>query len=154
MEYTFGAQACQIRIEKKTGKVIVDHFASAFDVGRVINPKQIRGQIAGGVMIGLGASLHEGFQYDEKGDIVNAHYGKYKFPSFREAPKKQTIECVENPGEIGPFGARGIGEHPVVGVAPAVANAVFDAIGVDFEEIPITPAKILAAVAAKAGAEK
>ena len=153
VEYTFGAQGCQIRIEKKTGKVIVDHFASAFDVGRVINPKQIRGQIAGGVMIGLGASLHEGFQYDEKGDIVNAHYGKYKFPSFREAPKKQTIECVENPGEIGPFGARGIGEHPVVGVAPAVANAVFDAIGVEFEEIPITPAKILAAVAAKAQAE-
>jgi carbon-monoxide dehydrogenase large subunit len=150
VEYTFGAQGCEIRIEKKTGKVIVDHFASAFDVGTVINPKQIRGQVAGGVMIGLGASLHERIRYDEEGRIVNASYGKYKFPSFREAPGKQTIEFVENPGEIGPFGARGIGEHPVVGVAPAVLNAIYDAIGVEFLDLPVTPDRILAATKEKA----
>lgn len=149
VEYTFGAQACQLRIEKKTGKVFIDHFASAFDVGTVINPLQIRGQIAGGVMIGIGASLHEELKFDEKGNLLNPSFGKYRFPSIKDAPAKQTIECVENPGEVGPFGARGIGEHPVVGVAPAILNAIQDAIGVDFYEIPVTPEKILAALAAK-----
>ncbi|NLB65394.1 MAG: xanthine dehydrogenase family protein molybdopterin-binding subunit [Lentisphaerae bacterium] len=146
VEYTFGAQACEIRIEKKTGKVLIDHFASSFDVGTVINPLQIRGQIAGGVMIGIGATLHEEIKYDEKGNILNPSFGKYRFPSLRDAPAKQTIECVENPGEIGPFGARGIGEHPVVAVAPCILNAIQDAIGVDFYEIPITPEKIRAAL--------
>ncbi len=149
VEYTFGSQACAIRIEKKTGKVLIDHFASSFDVGTVINPKQIRGQIAGGVMIGLGASLHEEIKYDADGKILNPSFGKYRFPNIKDAPGKQTIECVENPGEVGPFGARGIGEHPVVGVAPAVCNAIQDAIGIDFYEIPVTPEKILAALAAK-----
>ena len=149
VEYTFGAQACELRIEKKTGKVLIDHFASAFDVGTVINPKQIRGQIAGGVMIGLGATLHEEIRYDADGKILNPSFGKYRFPNIKDAPGKQTIECVENPGEVGPFGARGIGEHPVVGVAPAVLNGIQDAIGVDFQEIPVTPEKVLAALAAR-----
>ncbi|MDR0994599.1 MAG: xanthine dehydrogenase family protein molybdopterin-binding subunit [Verrucomicrobiota bacterium] len=144
VEYTFGAQGCQLRIEKKTGRILIDHFASSFDVGTVINPKQIRGQIVGGVMMGLGASLYEVLQYDENGNILNPSYAKYRFPGFKEAPGKQTVECVENPGEIGPFGARGIGEHPVVGVAPAVLNAIHDAIGVDFAELPVTPEKIRA----------
>ncbi len=149
MDYTFGAQGCQIRIEKKTGKVLVDHFASSFDVGTVINPQTIRGQITGGVMIGLGATLHEELKFDEDGKMLNPSFGKYRFPSLKDAPAKQTIECVENPGEVGPFGARGIGEHPVVGVAPAIVNAIQDAIGVEFYEIPVTPEKILAALADK-----
>ncbi|NLD89740.1 MAG: hypothetical protein GX634_05300, partial [Lentisphaerae bacterium] len=73
----------------------------------------------------------------------------YRFPNIKDAPGKQTIDCVENPGEVGPFGARGIGEHPVVGVAPAVLNAIQDATGIDFFEIPVTPEKLLAALAAK-----
>lgn len=146
VEYTFGAQGCELRIEKKTGKIIVDHFASSFDVGTVINPMQIRGQIAGGVMIGLGASLCEVIKYDENGKILNPSFGKYRFPSIKDAPGKQTIACVENPGEIGPYGARGIGEHPVVGVAPAVLNAIQDAIGVEFHDLPVTPERILAAL--------
>ncbi len=147
--YTFGAQACEIRIEKKTGKVIVDHFASSFDVGRVINPVQIRGQVAGGVMMGLGASLHEELKFDGEGKALNPAFRRYRFPTLKDAPGKQTIEFVETPGEIGPFGARGIGEHPLVGVAPAVLNAVYDAIGIDFFEIPLTPEKILEALKQK-----
>ncbi len=149
VEYTFGAQACDVRIDKKSGKVHVLHVVSAFDVGRVINPKQIRGQIAGGVMFGIGASLHESIRYDENGAIVNPSFGKYRFPSFREAPDKQTIITVENPGEVGPFGARGIGEHPLIGIAPAICNAIYNAIGVDFTSIPVTPERILAATARK-----
>ena len=147
--YTFGAQACEIRIEKATGKVIIDHFASAFDVGRVISPVQIRGQVAGGVMMGIGATLHEELKFDSGGKALNPAFRRYRFPTIKDAPGRQTIEFVETPGEIGPFGARGIGEHPLVGVAPAILNAIFDAIGVDFYEIPVTPEKILEALGKK-----
>jgi CO/xanthine dehydrogenase Mo-binding subunit len=109
----------------------------------------IRGQITGGVMMGLGATLQEELTYDADGKMLNPSFGKYRLPGFKDIPAKQTIDCVENPGEVGPFGARGIGEHPVVGVAPAVLNAVHDAIGIDFTEIPVTPEKILAALAAR-----
>lgn len=139
--YTFGAQAVEIRIEKKTGKVIVDHFASAFDVGTIINPLQIRGTVLGGVVIGVGAALYEKVEIDADGHIKNPHFFQYHIPTLKEAPK-QTIEFVETPDPIGAFGARGIGEHPVIGVAPAILNAIYDAIGVDFYELPVTPQKI------------
>ncbi len=146
--YTFGAQACAIRIEKKTGKIIIDNFASAFDVGRVINPRQIRGQVLGGVLMAIGATLYEELEFDEEGRLLNPHYFRYHIPTLKEAPP-QTVEFVETPGEIGPFGARGLGEHPVIGVAPAILNAIYDAIGVEFYEIPVTPAKIKKALAAR-----
>ena len=146
VSYTFGAQGCDIRIEKKTGTVFVDHFASSFDVGRVINPMIIRGVVAGGVVMGIGAALYEKLEFDEKGKMKNPRFNQYHIPRFNEAPGKQTIEFVETPGEIGPFGARGIGEHPLLGVAPAIVNAIYDAIGVEFSEIPVTPQQILAAM--------
>ena len=144
VSHTFGAQGCTIRINKKSGKISVDHFASAFDVGKVINPKQIRGQIVGGVMMGIGATLHEELRFDKEGKAENPSFGKYRFPTIKDAPGKQTVICVETPGEIGPFGARGIGEHPVIGVAPAILNAIYDAIGHDFYRIPVTPKQIKA----------
>jgi CO/xanthine dehydrogenase Mo-binding subunit len=149
VSYTFGAQGCELRIEKKTGKVLIDHFASSFDVGQVISPKQIRGQIAGGVVIGIGAALHEELQFDEDGRALNPHYVKYHLPMLKDAPAKQTIIPVETPDPIGPFGARGIGEHPVIGVAPAILNAIYDAVGVDFYDIPVTADKLKTALANK-----
>ncbi|MEW5693678.1 MAG: xanthine dehydrogenase family protein molybdopterin-binding subunit [Candidatus Hydrogenedentota bacterium] len=149
VSYTFGAQACEIRIEKKTGKIIIDHFVSSFDVGRVINPKQLRGQVVGGVMMAVGATLYEEIKFDSQGKILNPFFAKYRFPNIKDAPRKYTVEFVETPEEIGPFGARGIGEHPVIGVAPAILNAIYDAIGVEFYEIPVTPEKIKQALAEK-----
>ena len=146
--YTFGAQGCALRIEKKTGKIIIDHFASAFDVGRVINPRQIRGQVLGGVLMAIGATLYEELEFDEEGRLLNPHYFRYHIPTLKEAPP-QTVEFVETPGEIGPFGARGLGEHPVIGVAPAILNAIYDATGVEFYDIPITPDRIKKALAAR-----
>jgi carbon-monoxide dehydrogenase large subunit len=145
--YTFGAQACEIRIEKKTGRVLIDHFASCFDIGKVINPRQIRGQVTGGAMMAIGATLHEELKFTPEGQAVNPHFSKYRFPTVKDAPRKWTVEFVETPEFIGPYGARGIGEHPVIGVAPSILNAIHDAIGVDFCEIPITPEKILQAIA-------
>ena len=144
--YTFGAQGCDLRIDKKTGEVTIDHFVSCFDVGRVINPKQIRGQVVGGVMMGVGPALCERLHFKEDGKAVNPFLSKYRFPSTKDVPRKQTVEFVETPGEVGPFGARGIGEHPVIGVVPAILNAIYDAIGVDFYEIPVTKERILDAL--------
>ncbi len=150
VSYTFGAQACDLRIDKKTFKVTIDHFASSFDVGQVINPKQIRGQIVGGVMMAIGSTLHEEIRFDKDGKALNALFSKYRFPSIKDAPKKQTVETVETPDAVGPFGARGIGEHPVLGVAPSILNAIHDAIGIDFYELPVTPEKIKKALEEKA----
>jgi carbon-monoxide dehydrogenase large subunit len=148
VEYTFGAQAAEIRIEKKSGKIFVDHFASTFDVGQVINPLQIRGSVMGGVLMAIGATLYEKVEFDQDGKITNPHFFKYHLPTYKEAPQ-QTVDFIENPGTVGPFGARGIGEHPVIGPAPAILNAIYDAIGVDFFEIPVTPEIIKKALANK-----
>ena len=144
--YTFGAQGCEIRIEKKTGKVFIDHFVSCFDIGKVINPRQLRGQVTGGAMMAIGATLHEELKFTPDGQAVNPHFSTYRFPTIEDAPKKWTVEFVETPEFIGPYGARGIGEHPVIGVAPSILNAIYDAIGVDFHEIPVTPEKIMQAL--------
>lgn len=148
--YTFGAQAVEIRIEKKSGKVIVDHIASTFDVGQVINPLQIRGSVLGGVTMAMGAAIYEELKFDAEGRILNPQLFQYHIPTLREAPR-QTIEFVETPDPIGAFGARGIGEHSVIGVAPAILNAIYDAIGVDLFEIPATPEVIKKAMALAAG---
>jgi carbon-monoxide dehydrogenase large subunit len=141
VSYTFGAQAAEIRIEKKTGKIFVDHFASAFDVGQVINPKQIRGSVMGGVLMSIGATLYEKMEFDAQGQLANPQFFKYHLPTYKEAPR-MTVEFVETPDAVGPFGARGIGEHSVIGPAPAILNAIYDATGIDFFEIPITPEKM------------
>ncbi len=148
VEYTFGAQAAEIKIEKKSGKIFVDHFTSTFDVGKVINPLQIRGSVLGGVMMSIGAALYEKVEFDKDGKILNPQLFKYHLPTYKEAPE-QTIEFIENPGTVGPFGARGIGEHSVIGAAPAILNAIHDALGVDLFEIPATPDIIKKAIADK-----
>lgn len=142
VNYTFGAQGCEIKIDKETGKIIIDHFASSFDIGQVINPVQLRGQIVGGVVMGIGSTLYEQLKFNEDGKITNPHFSVFRFPTIKDAPVKQTVDFVETPDAVGPFGARGIGEHPVLGVAPSILNAIYDAIGVDFYDLPITPEKI------------
>ncbi len=148
VSYTMGVQGCELRIEKKTGKVIIDNFATSIDIGRVINPSNARGQVVGGVVMGIGETLMEEIKFDKNGKLINANLLQYKLPTIYDMPGKQTIEFVETHDEIGPFGARGIGEHPMVGVAPAILNAIYDAIGYDFYEIPLTPDKIKAVIGA------
>ena len=124
------------------------NFTSVFDVGQVINPLQIRGSVMGGVLMAIGATLYEKLEFDEQGRIKNPHFYDYHLPTFKEAPR-QTVEFVETPDPVGPFGARGIGEHPVIGPAPAILNAIYDAIGADFSEIPVTPDQIKQALEAR-----
>ncbi len=149
VSYTMGVQGCSIRIEKKTGKVLIDNFATSIDVGKVINPKGIRGQVLGGVVQAIGETLSEQIKFGEDGKILNPNLIRYKIPGIYDIPVKQTIEFVETPDEIGPYGARGVGEHPMIGVAPAILNAIYDAIGYDFYEVPVTPDKIKAVLEKK-----
>ena len=144
--FIFGAQGCELRIHKKTGRVIIDHFISSFDVGQVINPQQIRGQVAGGVVMASGAALSEELRFDQAGKPLNPSFGRYRLPRISDSPLRQTIEFIETPLSIGPFGARPIAEGTVVGVAPAILNAIADAIGVEFFDLPVTPDRIKAAL--------
>jgi CO/xanthine dehydrogenase Mo-binding subunit len=144
--WTFGCQAAEIRIEKSTGKVEVLHFASTFDPGKVINPATCRGQVVGGVVQGLGATLMERIEFRDDGTMRNANFGPYRLPRIKDAPKKQTVVFVETPNREGPWSAKPIAEHPIVAVAPTIVNAVRDATGVEFNRLPVTEQDILQAL--------
>jgi carbon-monoxide dehydrogenase large subunit len=148
--WTFGCQGCELKINKKTGEITIEHFASSFDVGQVISPTLIRGQIVGGVLMGIGQTLKEKIEFDPEGTLVNANWNKYKLPTIYDMPKQQTVICEETPEVRGPFGARCIAEHPMVAVAPTILNAIYDAIGIDFYKTPVTAQDIVTALQAKA----
>jgi CO/xanthine dehydrogenase Mo-binding subunit len=148
--WTFGCQAAEIRIERATGRVEVLHFASAFDLGRVVNPMTCRGQVVGGVVQGLGSTLMEKIDFTEDGKIKNPNFGPYRVPRIKDMPKKLTVVFVETPNEEGPWSAKPIAEHPIVAVAPTVVNAIADAIGVDFTRLPVTAETILCAIKGEA----
>jgi CO/xanthine dehydrogenase Mo-binding subunit len=100
-------------------------------------------------MMGIGATFFEQLKFDKDGKIMNSHFSTYRFPTIKDAPTKQTVLFVETPDGVGPFGARGIGEHPVLGVAPSILNAIYDALGEDFFEVPVTKEKIKQAIERK-----
>jgi CO/xanthine dehydrogenase Mo-binding subunit len=144
--WTFGCQGCELRVDKKTGEVIIDQFISSFDVGRVISPQMIRGQIVGGVVMGIGQTLKEKIEFSEQGKITNATWVRYKMPRIHDIPKKQSVIFAETPEKRGPFGARCVAEHPMVAVAPTILNALYDATGRDFFRLPVLPKDILEAL--------
>lgn len=144
--WTFGVQGADIRICRKSGKVEVLHFASCFDPGKVVNPTLCRGQIVGGVVQGMGAALMEKLEFKD-GVVTGANFGPYKIPTVEDMPRKLTVDFVETPNSEGPWSAKPIAEHPIVAVAPALLNAIQDATGVDFFSLPVTPDRILAALA-------
>lgn len=144
--WTFGSQGCQLRVDRVTGEVTIDKFVSSFDVGKVISPQMIRGQIVGGVVMGIGQTLMEKIEFDSEGKMSNATWMKYKLPRIGDVPAEQVVICEETPEERGPFGARCIAEHPMVAVSPTILNALRDATGHDFFHIPVTPRDILDAM--------
>lgn len=138
--YTFAAHAVEVEVEPQLGTVRITKFVAAHDVGKAINPTAIEGQIEGAVLKGLGYALMEKCVY-ENGNMRNPSFVDYKIPHSTEMVKVENI-LVETNDPEGPFGAKGVGEPPLVPVAPAIANAIYDAIGVRIRELPITPEKI------------
>ena len=140
----YGAQAVELEVDKETGVVKILKMVSAHDAGCTINPLTLDGQIVGGAVMGMGYALYERIQFED-GRVTNPSFMDYKIPSSHEIPEIVPIR-VEVPLPEGPFGAKGAGELAGLGVAPAVANAIFDALKVRIKELPLDPETVLAAI--------
>ncbi len=142
--YCFGAQVARVEVDPDLGTVEVTHFAAIHDVGQVISQPGVEGQIEGGVATGLGYALFETML--QKGDHWVDSFTEYLLPTAVDLPVNYQNIILEIPEASGPFGAKGIGEIPLVPTAPAVANAVYDAVKVRVNSLPITPEKVLGLV--------
>jgi len=143
-DFTFGAQAVEVAVDTDTGQIDLLKSAACHDVGRAINRAAVHGQIAGGSHQGLGYALLEDFELAE-GYIKTPSFAEYLVPTVLDFPSTEVI-ILESGTGIGPFGAKGIGEPALTPAAPAVANAVADALGVRIPELPLTPKRVLEAV--------
>lgn len=142
--YSFGAQVAEVEVDPESGKVKVLQVVDAHDCGFAINPQGVEAQLDGSVHMGMGLALSEGLQWDG-GQILNGSFLEYKIPTSLDTPRVTPI-LIEPIDPQGPFGAKGIGESTQIPTAPAIANAVYDAIGARIKDLPITPDKILRAL--------
>jgi CO/xanthine dehydrogenase Mo-binding subunit len=143
--YVFGAQAVEVEVDETTGEIAVVAAWCAHDVGRAINPQAVEGQIHGGFAQGLGFALVEEMAWDG-GTPINPTMMDYRVPGAKDVPYAIETIIVEHPEPSGPFGAKAIGEPPLVGVAPAIGNAVADAAGIRLRDLPMTPERVLGAL--------
>lgn len=146
--WTFGCQGAEIEVDLDTGQVEVLRLVSAQDPGRVINPETARGQVEGAMLMGLGAALMEKIKFGPDGRVQNPSFVDYRILTSTDAPEMEVI-FLETDDATGPYGARGLGEHGIVAIPPAIAGALADAIGEQFREIPITPDTIYDAIEEK-----
>jgi 4-hydroxybenzoyl-CoA reductase alpha subunit len=149
--YSYSAAIAEVDVDPDTGIVAVERIWIGHDIGQSINPALVMGQVEGSVYMGLGEALMEEMTYRANRNVV------HKFPSMLEYKSPTTLEMcdvktylIEDPDPNGPFGAKEVGQGPLLPVPPAVVNAVYDAVGVRIDEVPATPEKVLTAIRAKA----
>lgn len=143
-----GAVGVQLTVDTATGRVHLEHLAVAGDVGKAINPKLVEQQLSGAAIMGIGHALFDQLVLDQ-GQLINGTLLDYQLPSIKDLPDRLTPIIVEAPHATGPFGAKGVGETGILGIAPAIANAVRDALGVRITTLPLTPESIVAALEEK-----
>lgn len=141
----FIAQFAEVAVDPETGDVEVVHFVSAVDCGRAINPKLAEGQIEGAVANGISFALTEEFLYNARGRLTNASFGRYGLLTTADTPRMTTI-LVPSDEPTGPFGAKSVGEIGINGPAPAIANAIYDAVGVRLRDLPMTSERVYRAL--------
>jgi putative selenate reductase molybdopterin-binding subunit len=144
----FAAQYAEVEVDIQTGQVRVTRLVMAVDCGTAINPVMAAGQIEGGMTQALGYAVCEAMAYDEAGRLLTRRFGDYHILTADEMPELQAI-LVPTYEPSGPFGAKAVAEIPMDGVAPAVGNAIFDAVGVRVRDLPLTPEKVWRALRAK-----
>jgi CO/xanthine dehydrogenase Mo-binding subunit len=144
----FAAQIARVEVDPDTGETTLHDFVVIQDVGKAINPLGVEGQMQGGAVQSLGIAMTEGLMFDDSGRLMNPSLLDYRKLTAADLPNIETI-IVEVPSPSGPFGARGVGEPPIVPAPAAIANAVEDAAGVRITELPVTPERIALARAAK-----
>ncbi|RLA85622.1 MAG: xanthine dehydrogenase family protein molybdopterin-binding subunit [Deltaproteobacteria bacterium] len=147
--YAYGTHGVEVEVDKETGQVKILKYVAVHDVGKAINPMLIKGQIYGGAMMGIGYALTEEMIF-ERGELKNPNFRDYKILTAKDVPPMEAV-LIEPWEELGPYGAKGIGEPGCVPSAPAIANAIYDAVGVRIKDLPITPEKVLKALKEKEG---
>jgi len=145
--YAYGTHGVEVEVDKETGQVKILKYVAAHDVGRAINPMLLEGQVYGGAAMGIGYALTEQLIL-KNGKVINPDFRDYKILTAADVPNIEAV-VIETDDPSGPFGAKGIGEPGLVPTAPAIANAIYDAVGVRIKELPITPEKVLAALKEK-----
>ncbi|HWQ60676.1 MAG TPA: xanthine dehydrogenase family protein molybdopterin-binding subunit, partial [Negativicutes bacterium] len=150
--WTYGTQVADIEVDVKTGEITVLKVTAAYEIGKIINPAMATGQVQGGIVQGLGSALYEHLVLKE-GKPLNGDFVDYKIPTATDTPEMDIILLETSPQADGPFGVKGIAEPTMVPTAPAIANAVFDAIGVRIRDLPLTAEKVLAALKRKPAQE-
>jgi carbon-monoxide dehydrogenase large subunit len=145
VHYTVGAQAMDLEVDTETGEITVLRIASVYDVGRAINPDLIMTQIEGGAVHGM-SSAFEGLRFDQVGRPLNPNMVDYRISAATDIPDEIVGEFVETPVEDGPWGARGVGEHVMVPTAPAMANAIYNALGIRLSDLPLSAEKVFQAL--------
>jgi CO/xanthine dehydrogenase Mo-binding subunit len=143
--YGYAAQGVEVEVNTETGQVRVLRVVSVHDVGRAINRQQVEGQIEGCLAQGIGYALLEDFQVRE-GRVITPHLNSYLLPTALDVPTAITPVILELADPNGPHGARGVAEMPLVPIAPAIAAAIHDAVGVWLTELPMTPERVLRAL--------
>ena len=145
MAYPYGVHLAQVALDRGTGKVSVEHYLVAYDVGRAVNPMMVEGQIAGGFAQGLGGALYEEFRYDERGQPLCTTLADYLIPTIAEMPPLDILVTEDAPSPLNPLGVKGAGEGGTNAVGAAIASAVDDALGGRglVTRLPITPREVL-----------
>jgi CO/xanthine dehydrogenase Mo-binding subunit len=139
--FSFASQAAEVEVNTLTGEVKVLRVIAANDVGHAINPLGLRGQIEGGVVMGVGHALLENF-ITKDGMVVTDRMSRYRVPSIVHTPEIIPI-VVEDPAADGPYGAKGVGEIVLIPTPPAITNAIYNAVGVRFDTLPVDQEKLL-----------
>lgn len=141
--YAYGTQGAEVEVDIETGEVKILRMVAAHDVGKVLNPPALKGQIYGALAQGIGYALYENLE-SKDGKILNPNFRDYKIPRVWEMNFPIDLEFIETDDSFGPFGAKGVAEPGLVPTAPAIGNAIYDAVGVRIRDLPITPQKLLA----------
>jgi CO/xanthine dehydrogenase Mo-binding subunit len=142
LDWTYGAHAVELEVDIETGEVELLKVCSAFDAGKVLNIDLVKSQIVGGVVQGLGSAMTEEFRFDREGHLLNPSLVDYKVFSSKDIPREMTQTLIETAQVDGPYGARGVAEHPMISVPSAVGNALQDALGIDFFRLPLSSERI------------
>ena len=146
----FATHVCDVEVDEETGRVEVIRYTAVQDAGRAIHPGYVEGQMQGGVAQGIGWALNEEYIFDASGRLDNAGFLDYRMPVASDLPMIDTV-VVEVPNDAHPHGVRGVGEVPIAPPMAAVANAIHDAVGLRLRELPMSPPKVLAGLAAVTG---
>jgi CO/xanthine dehydrogenase Mo-binding subunit len=136
-----GMGAAEVRVDRETGEMRVEHYVTVADVGKAINPLQAEAQDEGAAVQGFGHTFFEALQY-ENGQPLNANLIDYCVPRFTDLPRRFESLLIENEDGPGPYGAKGMGESGIVSVAPAIGNALAQATGARVRELPLTPERV------------